>query len=154
MEAKNSTQPAAVVPLEASLSLVNSKLHIIGKSGSFKPIDTDYIPPYGDGMGYMPLQLFLISFGACAAGSVLTLLRRMQKNIEVFDMKVSGIRRTEHPTSFSEITAEYIITSNDVTEADAQKALTLSEQSICPVWDLIKGKVEVKSIVTLKITDK
>jgi putative redox protein len=153
MEAKNSTQPAAVVPLEASLSLVNSKLHITGQAGNFEPIDTDYIPPYGDGMGYMPLQLFLISFGACVAGSVLTILRRMQKNIGFFDMKIIGMRRTEHPTSFSEITAEYIITSKDITEADVRKALALSEQSFCPVWAMIKGNVEVKSIITIKNID-
>jgi putative redox protein len=153
MEAKNSSQQTAAVPLEASLSLVNSKLHITGKAGNFEPIDTDYIPPYGDGMGYMPLQLFLISFGACVAGSVLTILRRMQKNIEVFDMKVIGMRRTEHPTFFSEITAEYIISSKDITEADVRKALALSEQSICPVWAMIKGNVEVKSIITIKNID-
>ena len=148
----NTTIPnthSAVNALEASLSLVNSKLHITGRAGNFEPIDTDYIPPYGDGMGYMPLQLFLISFGACAAGAVLTLLRRMQRNIDAFDMKVSGIRRTEHPTSFSEIAVEYIITSRDVTEEDVLKALALSEQSICPVWAMIKGNVEVKSIITL-----
>ena len=144
-----SNTQSPVTAIEASLSLVNSKLHIIGQAGKFKPIDTDYIPPYGDGLGYMPLQLFLISFGACAAGAVLTLLRRMQKDIEAFDMNVSGIRRTEHPTSFSSITVEYIITSKDVTEQEVQKALALAEQSICPVWAMIKGNVEVKSIVTL-----
>lgn len=149
MNTDNSITQTRVTAIEASLSLVNSKLHIIGQAGNFEPIDTDYIPPYGDGLGYMPLQLFLISFGACAAGAVLTLLRRMQRNIEAFDMNVSGIRRTEHPTSFSEITVEYIITSGDITEQDVHKALALAEQSICPVWAMIKGNVEVKSIVTL-----
>lgn len=149
MNTNNSITQTRVTAIEASLSLVNSKLHIIGQAGNFEPIDTDYIPPYGDGLGYMPLQLFLISFGACAAGAVLTLLRRMQRNIEAFDMNVSGIRRTEHPTSFSEITVEYIITSGDITEQEVHKALALAEQSICPVWAMIKGNVEVKSIVTL-----
>jgi putative redox protein len=149
MNTGNSNTQAPASAIEASLSLINSKLHIIGQAGNFEPIDTDYIPPYGDGLGYMPLQLFLISFGACAAGAVITLLRRMQRNIEAFDMNVSGIRRTEHPTSFSEITVEYIITSGDITEQEVHKALALAEQSICPVWAMIKGNVEVKSIVTL-----
>ena len=149
MNTTSSNTPVQATAIEATLSLVNSKLHITGQAGNFEPIDTDYIPPYGDGLGYMPLQLFLISFGACAAGAVLTLLRRMQKNIEAFDMNVSGLRRTEHPTSFSEITVEYIITSKDVTQQDVQKALALAEQSICPVWAMIKGNVMVKSIITL-----
>ncbi|KAF0195638.1 MAG: putative redox protein [Bacteroidetes bacterium] len=149
MNTTNPNTPVQAPAIEATLSLVNSKLHITGQAGNFEPIDTDYIPPYGDGLGYMPLQLFLISFGACAAGAVLTLLRRMQRNIEAFDMNVSGIRRTEHPTSFSEITVEYIITSNNVTEQEVQKVLALAEQSICPVWAMIKGNVEVKSMVTI-----
>lgn len=137
------------VPLVATLSLVNSKLHIVGKAGNFEPIDTDYIPPYGDNRGYMPLQLFLISFGACASASVLTLLRKMQKYIRNYDMKVSGIRRTEHPTSFSEITIEFIITSNDLTSQEVQRAIDLSEQMFCPVWAMVKGNVEVKTVITL-----
>lgn len=149
MNANAPANATTAVPLEAALSLVNSKLHITGKAGNFEPIDTDYIPPYGDGLGYMPLQLFLISFGACAAGALLTLLRRMQKTITGFDMKVSGVRRTEHPTSFSSIKVEYYIKSPDVKTADAEKAIALSEQSICPVWAMIKGNVEVESVVVI-----
>lgn len=145
-----STSEPSQVALAANLSLINQKLHIRAQAGNFEPIDTDYIPPYGDEKGYMPLQLFLISFGACASGAVLTLLRRMQKTITGFDMKINGVRRTEHPTSFSLIKVEYHIKSPDVQPADVDKALALSEQSVCPVWAMVKGNVEVESIVFIQ----
>jgi putative redox protein len=64
-------------------------------------------------------------------------------------MKISGVRRTEHPTSFSSIKVEYYIKSPDVKTSDAEKAIALSEQSICPVWAMIKGNVEVESVVVI-----
>lgn len=145
-----STSETSQVALAANLSLINQKLHIRAQAGNFEPIDTDYIPPYGDEKGYMPLQLFLISFGACASGAVLTILRRMQKTITGFDMKISGVRRTEHPTSFSSIKVEYYIKSPDVLQSDVEKALALSEQSICPVWAMIKGNVDVEPVIFIQ----
>lgn len=93
-----STSETSQVALSANLSLINQKLHIRAQAGNFEPIDTDYIPPYGDEKGYMPLQLFLISFGACASGAVLTILRRMQKTITGFDMK--NKRSTQNRASY------------------------------------------------------
>ena len=145
-----STSETSQAALAANLSLINQKLHIRAQAGNFEPIDTDYIPPYGDEKGYMPLHLFLISFGACASGAVLTILRRMQKTITGFDMKISGVRRTEHPTSFSSIKVEYYIKSPDVLQSDVEKALALSEQSICPVWAMIKGNVDVEPVIFIQ----
>ncbi len=130
--------------LEVSLNLVNEKMHIIGQAGNNEPIHTDYIPPYGDNLGYMPLQLFLISLGACASGSVLVLLRKMQKNIKGLEVKAYGKRRTLHPTSFETITLEFQIVSPDVKPEDMDKVIAMSEASICPVWAMIKGNVEVE----------
>lgn len=144
-------QNAAAVSnkLEVSLDLVNDKMHIIGKAGNLEPIHTDYIPPYGDNLGYMPLQLFLVSLGACAAGSVLVLLRKMQKQVENLHVKASGIRRETHPTSFSSVTLEFHFESANVSTADMEKVIMLSEQSICPVWAMIKGNVEVNPVFTI-----
>ncbi|MBK7030108.1 MAG: OsmC family protein [Bacteroidales bacterium] len=130
--------------LEVSLNLVNEKMHIIGQAGDNEPIHTDYIPPYGDNLGYMPLQLFLISLGACASGSVLVLLRKLQKNIKGLEVKAYGKRRTLHPTSFETITLDFQIVSPDVKPEDIDKVIAMSEASICPVWAMIKGNVEVE----------
>lgn len=129
--------------LEASLSLQNDKMHILAWAGENEPIHTDYIPPFGDNLGYMPLQLFLISLGSCASGSVLVLLRKMQKTVTGLEVKVSGQRRSVHPTSFEEITIDFSLKSPDVTPDDMAKVIQLSETSICPVWAMIKGNVKV-----------
>ncbi|NVO19946.1 MAG: OsmC family protein [Bacteroidetes bacterium] len=144
MENQASTSTTQL-PLEVTMNLVNDKLHIIGKAGNNEPIHTDYIPPYGDNLGYMPLQLFLMSLGTCASGSILLLLRKMQKTINGLEVKASGVRRQTHPTSFEEVSLEFILTSPDVKAADMEKVIDMSEASICPVWAMIKGNVTVKT---------
>lgn len=129
--------------LNVSVSLLNSKMHFAGSANDFKPIHTDYIQPYGDNEAHMPLQVFLISLGSCAAGAVVVLLRKMNKQIDGLEVKVSGNRRTTHPTSFEQIHLDFHLTSDDTGDAAMEKALQLSEESICPIWAMIKGNVEV-----------
>jgi putative redox protein len=135
--------------LEANVSLINNKLHFLGKSGNNEPVHIDYIAPLGDNEGYMSLQLFLLSLASCAGSSVLTFLRRMRKTIDGCQIKATGIRRSEHPLSFEKVTLEFMVRSTDILEADLQKVIDLSEATYCPVWAMIKGNVEVETRITI-----
>ncbi len=106
-------------------------------------IPIDYIPPLGDGQGYTPLELVLMSLGACSGGTIGLLLRKMGKTVSSIKVNTKGIRREQHPTSFQMIYLEFMVHSGDVHDADIQKAIKLAEDSICPVWALLKGNVEV-----------
>ncbi len=135
--------------LQASLTLLNDRLHFNGAVENNDPISIDYVPPFGDNLGYTSLELLLLSLGSCMGSSVLLLLRRMKKDINGFSMNLKGIRRKEHPTGFKTIFIEMVITSGTVTDDDVAKVLKLSEDTYCPVWTMIKGnvEVEVKSII-------
>jgi putative redox protein len=61
----------------------------------------------------------------------------------------AGERREQHPTSFSSITLEFLVHSPDVLEADVQKAIAMSESTLCPVWDMLKGNVEIGTTVRI-----
>lgn len=135
--------------LEANVSLINNKLHFLGKSGNNEPVHIDYISPLGDNEGYMSLQLFLLSLASCAGSSVLTFLRKMKKTIDSCQIKANGIRRTEHPLAFEKVTLEFIMKSPDIVEADVQKMIDLSEETYCPVWAMIKGNVKVETKITI-----
>ena len=143
VDVKSNTQKIKVIPIEVSLNLVNDKLHFVGKTGERVPIDLDYIPPYGDNLGYMPLELFLISLGTCAASSILVLLRKMGKTITGMDVIAKGVRRDVHPTCFETITLEFFLKSGDVDQASFDKAVAMSEESICPVWAMVKNNVKI-----------
>ena len=129
--------------LEVTVHSTDQKLGYIGALRSLPPIAMDYIPPHGDGQGYMPLELLLMSLGTCSGGTIGLLLRKMGKTVSAITVNVKGTRRDQHPTSFQKILLEFIVNSDDVKDADIQKAITLAEESVCPVWAMVKGNVEI-----------
>ena len=136
--------------LEADVNLINDKLKFECRAGDNPTIITDYIPPFGDNEGYMPLQLFLISFATCSGGVIAPFLRKMGKQVTALSMHVSGKRREEHPTGFETIHLDIHLKSPDVTDADLQKVLAMAEDKYCPVWAMIKNNVEIKTSFTIE----
>ncbi len=132
----------------ASIRLINDKLHFAGSAGDNDLISIDYISPLGDNMGYTSLELLLLSLSSCLGSVLLTLLRRMNKNIEEFDIQANGIRNEEHPTGFSLITLNIKVVSHDITEEDMEKVIPLAEDKYCPVWSMIKGNTAVEILNT------
>ncbi|MDR3626990.1 MAG: OsmC family protein [Ignavibacteriaceae bacterium] len=132
--------------LTASVELVNQKFKFTGTAMFNDPVSIDYVTPMGDGEGYTSLELFLLSFASCSASSILFLLRKSKKNISGLKVNAKGIRRETHPTSFEKINLEYVVNSPDVTNADIEKVLKLSEETYCPVWAMIKNNVVVNTV--------
>ena len=129
--------------LKTEIKLVNDKIHFIGKAKDNEPISIDYSSPIGDDLGYTSLELFLLSLSSCVGSSLALLLRKMSKTVSGLEVKTYGVRRNQHPTSFEKITLQIVLISDDATNQAVDKALALSEDSICPVWAMIKHTVEV-----------
>ncbi|MDD2488666.1 MAG: OsmC family protein [Bacteroidales bacterium] len=127
----------------SSIELINDKINFKGEVETNQPVLIDYIPPYGDGNGYTSLELFLLSLSSCLGTSVLTLIRRTGKSVTSLKIDSKGYRKTEHPTSFKMIELKLYIKSLNVENIDVDKAIKLSEDMLCPVWNMIKGNVEV-----------
>ena len=128
---------------EIELNLINDKVKFLGKSGENQDITIDYVPPFGDGEGYTALELFLISFASCLSTTLLALIKKeLQKNLISMKVKGYGERRKEHPKNFSNICFKYHIVSNDLTESELRKLVTLSETKYCPVWSMINENVK------------
>jgi putative redox protein len=129
--------------LETKVTLINDKLKFSAKSKSNSEIILDYIPPLGDGEGYMPLELLLISLAGCSASTIAPLLRKFQKDVSGLVVVATGVRKEQHPTSFESITLDFTLTSKDAAEADMQKVIQMSEDKYCPVWAMLKNNVEI-----------
>jgi putative redox protein len=136
--------------LNVEMKLIDNGLKFQTRAGNNPEVITDYIPPLGNNEGYMPLELFLISFGTCVGGVILPILRKMQKNIEEYSMKASGIRKTEHPTGFSKITLEIFVKSNNTTTEEIEKVIQMAETTYCPIWSMLRNDIEVETIVLIK----
>lgn len=129
--------------LTAVATLINHKVKFSGISRDNKEIIIDYVKPIGDGEGYTSLELFLISLATCSGTSVVSLLRKMEKDITGLKVTACGERREAHPTYFKDIQLYFELKSKDGEASDLEKALKLSEESICPVWNMVKNNVDI-----------
>ena len=130
---------------EVTVDLTNDKVQFIGvsKSNPDRPITFDFSPPLGDGQGYNGLELLLMSLAGCSGTTIVYLLRKMGKSISGLKVNAKGKRRDEPPLKFETIFLAFILNSKDTKDEDFQKAIRLAEESICPVWQMIKNNVEI-----------
>lgn len=128
--------------LEASVELKNGRMMFEGESGGHT-VMTDYIPPHGDGQGFMPLQLFLVSLASCLGGTVIYLAKTMDKEIKQLFIKATGIRREQHPLGFDSIALNIRVVSSDMDDRTMEKIIVSAEEKICPVTAMIKGNVKL-----------
>ena len=70
--------------------------------------------------------------------------------ITAFEINSRGLRREDHPTGFKTIFIEINIKSSDVTDAEMNKVIKLSEDTYCPVWAMLKGNVEINAQFFIK----
>lgn len=130
---------------EVTVNLTNQKVQFIGvsKCNPERPVSFDYKAPLGDGQGYNGLELLLMSFAGCSGTAIVYLLRKMRKDISGMKVNAKGLRRDQPPIKFEKIFLEFILNSKDTKDDDIKKAIQLAEESVCPVWQMIKNNVEV-----------
>ncbi len=129
--------------LEVTVSSTDQKLGYTGSLRSHPAIPIDYVPPLGSGQGYTPLEMLLMSLASCSGGTIGLLLRKMGKTVAAISVGAKGTRRDQHPTSFRTISLDFTVTSGDVRDADMEKVIKLAEESVCPVWAMVKGNAEI-----------
>ncbi|HPN39189.1 MAG TPA: OsmC family protein [Melioribacteraceae bacterium] len=130
--------------LSVSVKRIDDKIKFEGVVKNNPVITVDYPEPYGRGEGYTSLELLLISLCTCSASSITLISKKMQKSIEDFKVEAIGIRRTEHPIGFENIKLNFIIKSNNLLNEDIDKAIKISEDSLCPVWNMLKNSVKIE----------
>jgi len=88
--------------------------------------------------GLTSLELLLASLATCSANSVLAVLKRgMNQPVTGLEVNARGLRRSEHPTVLTQISLE-IVVKGDVAPEAVAKSLAVSEERLCPVWNMLK----------------
>ncbi len=131
--------------LTVKLQTIDDKAMFNATARNNPAVTVDYFPPIGTGNGYTSLELLMIAFGSCVSTTLLTLLRyKMKKSVIGLSAEVNGTVREEHPKTLQHILLLLKIKSKDLTEAEVQATLKIAEDTMCPVWAMIKGNVTVE----------
>ena len=104
----------------------------IGESENGRTIVMDG-PPEGGGrnLGPRPMETLLLGMGACTAYDVLSILKKSRQAISDCRIEISSQRAGEHPRVFTEIHVHFIITGDNLKEAQIERAINLSAEKYC-----------------------
>jgi putative redox protein len=119
-------------------------MRVYASDGEFH-VSMDYPQQEGEiTTGPTPLTMLLASLAACSLNSVVVILKKMQQPLEGLGVEVRGARRTEHPTLLTDISLEFTV-KGAVDPTAMAHALKLSEERLCPVWNMLKGSTAIKA---------
>lgn len=127
--------------LTVTADMINDKVKFSGVSRDNHEVIIDSI----DGDGYTPLEVFLMSLATCSGMTLALLLRRMNKEIAELKVIASGERRTTPPSYFKSIHLVFEIASKDLQASEIEETIKLMEESMCPVWNMVKNNVDLSS---------
>lgn len=118
-------------------------MRVRANSGEFDVV-MDY--PVGSSetlSGPTPLTMLLASLAACSVNSLMAVLKKMQQPVTGLGVEARALRSTEHPTVLTNIFLEFTVTGDAVDRAAVARALQLSEERLCPVWNMLKPSTEI-----------
>lgn len=124
--------------MKASLDFVEN-MHFVGTTDNGITVHFDTSPENGGtGSAASPMQLMLQSVAACSAIDIVSILRKRRKSIEGLHIDMEAERAETHPRVFTSIHLCYTIHSTDVTDAEFERAIALSQEQYCSASAVLK----------------
>ena len=121
-----------------------SDMTFIGKAGTNHLVPMDTTADFGGSdSATKPLELLLIGLGGCTGMDVVSLLLKMRVNFSGVAMNITAERAEEHPTVYTQIAIEYVITGTDVDEDKVKRAIELSQEKYCSVSAMLRKSCPV-----------
>jgi putative redox protein len=93
----------------------------------------------GRGMGPTPMETVLMALLGCTGIDVAGILRKMRAPLEGLVISAVGERATDHPKVFTRIHLVYGAWGTGLTDAQVQRAVTLSRDKYCSVSAMLKS---------------
>jgi putative redox protein len=113
----------------------------VSPSGHAVPVDVD-----GQrSAAASPLELLLLSLGACTGADVVSILRKKREKVTAYRVEIRGERREEHPRSFRKLELKHFVRGRGVSEAAVEQAVTLSTEKYCSVAATLRPTAEIVS---------
>ena len=92
-----------------------------------------------------PLELLLVSLGACTGADIVTILRKKREQVTGYRVEVRGERREEYPKSYRRMEVKHILHGRSISEAAVKQAIELSTEKYCSVAATLRPTVEIVS---------
>ena len=104
----------------------------VGESESGHAVVLDGAPENGGrNIGMRPMEMLLIGMGACTSFDVVTILKKARQPIVDCVADVKAERADEIPKVFTKIHVHFVITGDNLSESQVERAVKLSADKYC-----------------------
>jgi putative redox protein len=104
----------------------------------------------GQGDGFRPIELMLVSLAGCTAMDVISILQKKSQAVTGFSVQAEAERAESHPRVFTRLHLRYILTGTGLDPAAVQRAVELSETKYCPAQAMLRMAVPITSSVEIR----
>ncbi|MGQ9847290.1 MAG: OsmC family protein [Bacteroidales bacterium] len=107
------------------------------------PVIMDSSPEFGgENKGPRPKELLLASLTGCTGMDVVAILKKMQVELESFNLDIEADLTEEHPKHYTKMHLIYEFKGKNLDRAKIEKAVTLSQDKYCGVSYMFKKFLE------------
>jgi putative redox protein len=125
----------------------------MGEAGSGHAVMMDGAPEYGGrNIGIRPMEMLLIGLAGCTGFDVVQILKKGREAVTGCDVEVEAERATEDPKVFTRIHIAYRISGHGLSQAKAERAVTLSKEKYCSASIMLGATAEMT--YTLDVIDE
>jgi putative redox protein len=108
----------------------------LAESGFSVPLGSD--PSVGgQNDGFRPLELMAISLAGCTAMDVISILRKKQQLVTIFEVSVHADQQENHPHVFTRAKILYKVTGRSIDSNALVRAIELSAEKYCPAQSML-----------------
>jgi len=116
----------------------------VAESGSGHAIVVDGPAEIGGrNIGVRPMELMLMSVGACSAVDIVQILKKARQPVANCEVEVSGERAETDPKVFTKIHLHFIVSGRDLAENHVRRAVQLSAEKYCSASIMLSKAAEV-----------
>jgi len=122
----------------------------MGEAGSGHAVMMDGAPEYGGrNIGIRPLEMLLIGLAGCTGFDVVQILKKGRESVTGCDVEVEAERATEDPKVFTKIHIAYRVSGRGLSQAKAERAVTLSKEKYCSASIMLGATAEMSTSLTV-----
>ena len=116
----------------------------VGESESGHAVVLDGAPENGGrNIGMRPMEMLLIGMGACTSFDVVTILKKARQPIVDCVADVKAERADEIPKVFTKIHVHFVITGDNLSESQVERAVKLSAEKYCSASIMLAKSVTI-----------
>jgi putative redox protein len=126
----------------------------LGESESGHALVMDGAPDAGGrNLGARPMEMLLIGMGGCSSFDVVTILKKARQHITDCVAEIEAERAESIPKVFTRIHVHYIVTGNNLSTAQVERAIKLSSEKYCSATIMLAKTAQVTHDFEIRQTE-